>query len=57
MTFNNVAINDGCVARLEFRRNLVLCFYTRKILDVLDIYRETVVLKVNTPACAASSSG
>jgi hypothetical protein len=57
MTFNNIAINDGCMARLEFWRNVVLGFYARKIYKLFYIYRETFALQINTPACAAPSSG
>jgi hypothetical protein len=55
MPFNDIAINDGSVAGLELRRNLVLVFYGRKVLHVFNLYVVTVVLHVSDPVATATS--
>ncbi len=57
MTFNYIAINDGCMASLEFWRNMVTGFNTCKIFFFFNIYREAIVFQIQSPAYAATSSG
>ena len=55
VSFYDVPINDGCVARLEFWRNAVLRFDGRQILDVLCFNRETILLQMAAPVTTAAS--
>jgi len=57
MSFDRIAIHDGCVARLEFGRDLVLGFDRGEVFLVDDFNLKSVFFQILTPGCAASSSG
>jgi hypothetical protein len=56
MSFQYVAINDGCVARLEFNRDAVSGFDLRDVTNFLRCYSKACVFKVFAPAAAATSA-
>jgi hypothetical protein len=56
MSFQYVAINDGCMARLELNRDAVSGFDLRDVTNVLRGHAKACVFKVFAPAAAASSA-
>jgi hypothetical protein len=55
MSFDDIAIDDGCVARLELWRNLIAAFHLGQVLDILHLYGITVVFHVVDPVTTAAS--
>jgi len=56
MSFQYVAINDGCMARLELYRNIVAGFEIREVANILRENSKASVFQVFTPAAATSSA-
>jgi len=55
MAFDDIAIHDGRVARLEVSRNLVPGFHRTEITDVPGVHLDTVPLEIVTPCATAAS--
>jgi hypothetical protein len=55
VSFDYIAIHDGCVARPEFWRNLVAILNRCQIVYVLDLNGIVVVLHVGDPVTTATS--
>ena len=55
MSFNNIAINDSCMARVELTGNLVAGFDCCQILYTFLFYGEAMFLKVRAPIATAAS--
>ena len=55
MTFDDIAIHDGCVAGLEFVGHLVLCFDRSKILPIDGLDGEPGLFQVLDPGATAAS--
>lgn len=56
MSFNRIAIHDGCMTRLEFVWNMILGFDRGKVFLFYYIYFKACFFQVTAPVCAASSS-
>ena len=56
MSFQYVAINDGCMAGLELNRNTVAGFELGKIAIILRDNSKAGVFQVFTPAAATTSA-
>jgi len=56
MAFQDIAINDGCMAGQQFGRNVVPGFDLGQVLKFFDLDGETVPLQIRYPARAATSS-
>jgi hypothetical protein len=55
MPFDNVAIHDGCVARLEFARHLMLLLDRGQVVRVDGLDDEPGFLQVRDPVATAAS--
>lgn len=56
MTFENVAINDGRVAGLQFIRNFVIGLYLRESCCLFRVDRKADCFQVLAPAFTATSA-
>jgi len=56
MSFYYIAIDDGCMARLEMTWNLILGFNLRDFSGVLCFYGEATIFQMLYPATAATSA-
>lgn len=56
MSFNYIAIHDGCMAGLDFKRYIVLVSQCGTLGIILDDHIEAVFTHVHAPAAAAASS-
>jgi hypothetical protein len=57
MSFNDVAIHDGCVTRLDFRRDLVTAFDDCHVLHIFHSYVKAVIFHILNPVVTATSGG
>jgi hypothetical protein len=57
MPFDYVAINDGGVARLEGGGDMILIFYGRQVLGIMNLDLKTIVLQIAYPITTAASGG
>jgi hypothetical protein len=57
MPFHHIAIYDGRMASLEFRRYLIMGFYRRQVLSIFYLYGKAVFFDILTPAATAASGG
>jgi hypothetical protein len=57
MTFDNIAIHDGCMARLDLKRYFVTGPQRGPVLIVFNLKGEAVIPHVLTPVAAAASGG
>ncbi len=55
MTFNDIAIDDGRVAGLELRRDLIISFDHSEVLDILDLDCVAITLHVVDPITTTTS--
>ena len=56
MTFDHIAINDGCMAGLQFCWNMVFLFDLVQSGQVLSLDRESISFQILSPIATASSS-
>jgi hypothetical protein len=57
MSFNDIAIHDGCVAGLNLERDVVLFSERCPVLNVFNLDGEAVLAHVLAPAATAASGG
>ena len=55
MAFNNIAIYDGGVARLEFYWNPMAGFYRGQVLHIFHLNGVAILFQIITPIAAAAS--
>ena len=56
MAFNNVAINDGCMAGLGLQRDFVVGFYLGELRALFRLYDKADIFQMLAPTAAAASA-
>ena len=57
MSFNDIAIHDGRMARVELLGNLVIIFYRYQVIDPFFHHGEPMFFQVGAPIATAASGG
>ena len=57
MSFDDIAIHDGRMARVELLGNLIICFDTDQVIDPFFYHREAIGFQVSAPIATAASGG